>query len=475
MSDQPKFDYKPTVFLPTTEMPMRGNLPQAEPEQLARWQEGGLYAQLRARRRGAPKFVLHDGPPYANGHIHIGHAVNKVLKDIVVRSRSMMGFDAPYVPGWDCHGLPIELKVEERFAKQKRAKEDIPAGEFRAACREYAAEWLDVQREEFKRLGVMGDWERPYVTMDFDFEADTVREIGRFLANGGLYKGAKPVHWCVNDRTALAEAEVEYEEHTSHSIYVKFAAGQDLTDIDPKLSGKIAVVIWTTTPWTIPANLAVALGGELEYAAVRILDASGNENLEAGEILILAEDLRADMLSPLRLSQLHSDVRDLLRPRRTALNDALAETRHRLAQVETEIANIVAAIKAGAYSQMLQAELARLEGDVGAGEDVAEAIQLERADEHDLLRGARDEVVDRGVGDQLAAPDHDQVVGGQRHLAHQVRGDEDGATLGGESLEQVADPVDALRVEAVRRLGCRGAIVGRALERVGAAPARRHR
>ena len=154
MSDQPKFDYKPTVFLPTTEMPMRGNLPQAEPEQLARWQEGGLYAQLRARRRGAPKFVLHDGPPYANGHIHIGHAVNKVLKDIVVRSRSMMGFDAPYVPGWDCHGLPIELQVEERFAKQKRAKEDIPAGEFRAACREYAAEWLDVQREEFKRLGV---------------------------------------------------------------------------------------------------------------------------------------------------------------------------------------------------------------------------------------------------------------------------------------------------------------------------------
>jgi isoleucyl-tRNA synthetase len=296
MSDQPKFDYKPTVFLPKTEMPMRGNLPTAEPERLARWQEEGLYGQLRAKRRGAPKFVLHDGPPYANGHIHTGHAVNKVLKDIVVRSRSMMGFDAPYVPGWDCHGLPIELKVEERFAKQKRAKEDIPAGEFRAACREYAAEWLDVQREEFQRLGVMGDWERPYVTMDFDFEAGTVREIGRFLEGGGLYKGAKPVHWCVNDRTALAEAEVEYEEHTSHSIYVKFAAGQDLSDIDAALTGKIAIVIWTTTPWTIPANLAVALGGDLEYAAVRITDAGGNENLETGEILILAEDLRAAVM-----------------------------------------------------------------------------------------------------------------------------------------------------------------------------------
>ncbi len=296
MSDKPTFDYKPTVFLPTTEMPMRGNLPQAEPKRLTEWQEQDLYGKLRAKRHGAPRFVLHDGPPYANGNIHIGHAVNKVLKDIVVRSRSMMGFDAPYVPGWDCHGLPIELKVEEKFAKQKRAKEDIPASEFRAACRDYAAEWLDVQRAEFQRLGVMGDWQNPYVTMDFTFEANTVREVGRFLANGGLYKGAKPVHWCVNDRTALAEAEVEYEEHTSHSIYVKFAAGEDLTDIDPALAGKISVVIWTTTPWTIPANLAVALGANIEYAAVRIAETGGNENLEAGEILIVAEDLRADVM-----------------------------------------------------------------------------------------------------------------------------------------------------------------------------------
>ncbi len=296
MSEEPKFDYKPTVYLPTTDLPMRGNLPQAEPKRLAEWQAQDLYGRLRAKRHGAPKFVLHDGPPYANGNIHIGHAVNKVLKDIVVRSRSMMGFDAPYVPGWDCHGLPIELKVEEKFAKQKRAKEDIPASEFRAACRDYAAEWLDVQRAEFQRLGVMGDWQNPYVTMDFTFEANTVREVGRFLANGGLYKGAKPVHWCVNDRTALAEAEVEYEEHTSHSIYVKFAAGEDLTDIDPALAGKISVVIWTTTPWTIPANLAVALGANIEYAAVRIAETGGNENLEAGEILIVAEDLRADVM-----------------------------------------------------------------------------------------------------------------------------------------------------------------------------------
>jgi len=297
LADQEKFDYRPTVFLPKTAFPMRGNLPNREPERLKQWAEADIYGRLRAARRDAPKFVLHDGPPYANGHIHIGHAVNKILKDIVVRSRSMMGFDAPYVPGWDCHGLPIELKVEERFKKKKRDKEDISPAEFRAACREYAAEWLDVQREEFKRLGVIGNWDAPYVTMDYRFEANTVREIGKFLANGGLYKGAKPVHWCVNDRTALAEAEVEYEDHSSHSIYVKFAAGEALDDVDAALAGKVALVIWTTTPWTIPANLAVSLGGGIEYSAVRITDTGGNANLDDGEILILAEDLRADVLA----------------------------------------------------------------------------------------------------------------------------------------------------------------------------------
>ncbi len=291
------FDYRPTVFLPKTDFPMRGNLPNNEPKQLAAWEENNLYARIREARKHAPKFVLHDGPPYANGSIHIGHAVNKVLKDIVIRSRTMMGFDAPYVPGWDCHGLPIELKVEEKFKKKKRKKEDISDSEFRSECRDYARGQIDVQREEFKRLGITGDWENPYVTMDYRFEANTVREIGKFLANGGLYKGAKPVHWCVSCATALAEAEVEYDDHTSHSIYVKFNAGEDLTDIAAELSGDVSIVIWTTTPWTIPANLAVSVGPNIEYAAIRITNAGDNSNLKSGEILILAEDLKDDVLT----------------------------------------------------------------------------------------------------------------------------------------------------------------------------------
>lgn len=297
MSEQEQFDYKSTVFLPKTDFPMRGNLPQNEPKKLAYWEEINLYAEMRKARADAPKFHLHDGPPYANGSIHIGHAVNKVLKDIVVRSRSMMGFDAPYVPGWDCHGLPIELKVEEKFKKKKRKKEDITDSEFRAECREYAKGQIDIQREEFKRLGVIGDWENPYITMDYHFEANTVREIGKFLGNGGLYKGAKPVHWCVSCATALAEAEVEYDDHTSHSIYVKFAAGEDLSDIAPELTADTSIVIWTTTPWTIPANLAVSVGPNIEYSAVKIADAGDNQNLKEGEILILAEDLRAGVLA----------------------------------------------------------------------------------------------------------------------------------------------------------------------------------
>ena len=297
MAEQDPFDYKSTVFLPKTDFPMRGNLPKAEPERLKQWEAGDLYGQMRAKRKGAEKFVLHDGPPYANGNIHTGHAVNKVLKDIVVRSRTMMGFDAPYVPGWDCHGLPIELKVEEQFKKQKRAKEEISADEFRKECRTYARGQIDIQREEFKRLGITGDWDNPYVTMDYKFEANTVREIGRFLENGGLYKGAKPVHWCVSCATALAEAEVEYEDHTSHSIYVKFAAAEDLSDVDPSLTGKVSAVIWTTTPWTIPANLAISMGPEIEYAAVKITDTGDNANLETGEMLILAEELRESVLA----------------------------------------------------------------------------------------------------------------------------------------------------------------------------------
>ncbi len=266
---------------------------------LAQWEQDGLYQQLRHARQDAPRFILHDGPPYANGAIHIGHAVNKVLKDIVTRSRSMMGYDAPYIPGWDCHGLPIELKVEERFKKKKKKLADISDTEFRAACRAYAKTQIDVQREDFKRLGILGDWDHPYITMDYAFEADTVREIGRFLHNGGLYHGAKPVHWCPSCQTALAEAEVEYDDHRSHSIYVKFAAGDALGDVDPVLQdADVSVLIWTTTPWTIPANLAVAIGPRLDYVAVRIT-ASSQRNLAVDEVLILADELHADVLTTL--------------------------------------------------------------------------------------------------------------------------------------------------------------------------------
>lgn len=297
MSDK-EFDYRQTIFLPKTDFPMRGNLPRNEPSRLQRWEDRKLYSAIREARAGREKFILHDGPPYANGNIHIGHAVNKVLKDIIVRSRTMMGYDAPYVPGWDCHGLPIELKVEEAFKKQ--GKSSIDDAEFRSACRGYAADQIDIQRDEFKRLGVIGDWENPYITMDFRFEADTIRELGRFFLNGGLYKGAKPVHWCISCSTALAEAEVEYEEHTSHSIYVKFAAGESLVDLDPALTGTVSMVIWTTTPWTIPANLAIAVGPDIEYAAIRITEADENDNLEEGEILIIAEELREDVMRAIK-------------------------------------------------------------------------------------------------------------------------------------------------------------------------------
>nr|CRH04961.1 isoleucine tRNA synthetase [Candidatus Magnetococcus massalia] len=287
-------EYKDTIQLPQTEMPMRGNLPKREPEQLSHWQEMNLQAKLREAGQGRESFILHDGPPYANGHLHMGHAINKVLKDIIVKSKQMTGFDAIYVPGWDCHGLPIELKVEEQVNKKGQKKEEIDTVTFRRLCREFAQQWIDTQRDEFKRLGVNGDWENPYLTMDFQFEADIVRELGRFLHNGGLYKGAKPVYWCTHDVTALAEAEVEYQDHESTTIYVKFPLeeGATLADLDGRLEGRdCAVVIWTTTPWTIPANLAVSLNGDLTYVAVEISNPGDNSNLKAGEVLMLAEAL----------------------------------------------------------------------------------------------------------------------------------------------------------------------------------------
>ncbi|MEO5338957.1 MAG: isoleucine--tRNA ligase [Magnetococcus sp. MYC-9] len=296
-------DYKDTVQLPLTDFPMRANLPQVEPAILQKWYTLDLYSRLREEARGRARFVLHDGPPYANGHLHMGHAINKVLKDVIVKSRQMRGFDANYVPGWDCHGLPIEINVEQELKKQGRHKEQIPIPEFRRLCRSYAEKWVDIQREEFKRLGVIGHWQNPYLTMSYRFEADIVRELGRFLLNGGLFKGLKPVYWCVNDVTALAEAEVEYQEHHSQSIHVQFplAAGESLAGLlgEAGFASPVSVVIWTTTPWTIPANLAVCLHPTLTYVAVQV---EAQAEVQAGQIFILAEGLWESTLTAIGLT-----------------------------------------------------------------------------------------------------------------------------------------------------------------------------
>ena len=262
-------EWKNTVNLPRTGFPMKANLQTAEPEWLARWQEMDLYGRIRQSRAGRPKFVLHDGPPYANGRIHIGHALNKILKDFVVRSRTMAGYDAPYVPGWDCHGLPIELKVDRELGSKKR---DMSVADFRRACRRYADEYVRIQREEFERLGVLGLWSKPYLTMNYGYQAAIVRALGTFVEKGMVYKGKKPVHWCLHCRTALAEAEVEYEPHTSPSIYVEFRLALDcageLAARVPALAGRyVSALIWTTTPWTIPSNLAIAFHPDLVYGA----------------------------------------------------------------------------------------------------------------------------------------------------------------------------------------------------------------
>jgi isoleucyl-tRNA synthetase len=271
---QDPVDLKKTVNLPRTAFSMRANLPQTEPQMLARWEEGKLYEKIRQARAGRPVFVLHDGPPYANGAIHSGTAFNKMLKDFIVKSRSMAGFDAPFVPGWDCHGLPIENKVDSELGPRK-AGMTVP--EIREECRRYATKWVEIQRRDFMRLGVLGRWDQPYLTMTPDYEAAIARAFVEFLDRGYVYKGLKPVHWCVRHRTALAEAEVEYESHTSPSIWVRFALVSDPGQIDPALAGRrVWGLIWTTTPWTIPANLAIAFHPNLEYAAV-----------EAGEDLYL--------------------------------------------------------------------------------------------------------------------------------------------------------------------------------------------
>ncbi len=278
-------EYKDTLNLPVTDFPMKANLNQREPEMLKKWEQTGLYARMEEAGAGKPLYILHDGPPYANGHIHIGHALNKILKDFVLKVKRMEGYHAPYVPGWDCHGLPIELQVEKNLGSKKHGVSKL---EMRKLCREYAAKFVAIQKEEFKRLGIQGDWENPYLTMNFEYEGLTAAELARFAHNKGLYRGRKPVHWCSSCVTALAEAEVEYADHTSPSIYVRFALKDDVSAAIPAFAGKQAyVVIWTTTPWTIPANLAVAMHPEYDYVALET---------EKG-VLVVAEGLKDSFLA----------------------------------------------------------------------------------------------------------------------------------------------------------------------------------
>ena len=279
-------DYRATLFLPATDFPMKAGLPEAEPKWLARWAEIDLYGKLRAKAKGRPLFVLHDGPIYANGDIHSGTGLNHILKDFVVRSQGMLGKDAPYVPGWDCHGLPIEWKVEEKFREQGRAKDTIPKDELRRACREFASHWLGVQRAQIQRLGQIGDFEHPYTTMNYKAEAAIAREAMKFVENGLLYRGFRPVMWSPVEQTALADAEVEYHDKSSPAIYVKFPVAKS----EPELAHTF-IVIWTTTPWTIPGNRAIAFSPEISYGLYQVADAAGESLARAGDNLLLADEL----------------------------------------------------------------------------------------------------------------------------------------------------------------------------------------
>ena len=292
-------DYRSTVFLPETDFPMRAGLPQREPEWLERWARIGIYDRLREKQGRVP-FVLHDGPPYANGHLHIGHALNKVLKDMVVRSQQMMGRDARYVPGWDCHGLPIEWKIEEQYRAKGLNKDDVDVVAFRQECRRFAEGWIDVQREEFKRLGITGNWADPYLTMDFHAEAVIADEFMKFVMNGSLYQGSKPVMWSPVEKTALAEAEVEYHDHTSHTIWVRFpvvAAGDAMFT-----KTRTDVVIWTTTPWTIPQNRAISFGPEIGYGLYEIIGRPADSTATIGQRLIVADKLAEAVFTQAKLA-----------------------------------------------------------------------------------------------------------------------------------------------------------------------------
>lgn len=284
-------DYRATVFLPQTDLPMRAGLPQKEPQWLAAWEANDLYRRLREAGKGRKRFVLHDGPPYANGDIHIGHAMNKILKDVIVRSRQMAGYDAPYVPGWDCHGLPIEWKIEEAYRKKGRNKDDVDPVEFRKECRAFAAHWLDRQRDQFKRLGIVGDWDNPYTTMAYDAEARIVEELLKFAMAGALYRGSKPVMWSPVEKTALAEAEVEYHDHISTQIDVSFPIVHTAV---ADLKGARAL-IWTTTPWTIPANRAICYGPDIAYVLIQVDETGEGASVKPGVRLLVAEALLVDV------------------------------------------------------------------------------------------------------------------------------------------------------------------------------------
>ena len=286
-------DYKQTVFLPKTEFPMRGGLPKKEPEIMAHWEKLDLYKKLRAERKDAPKFVLHDGPPYANGQLHIGHALNKILKDVINRSQSMLGKNANFVPGWDCHGLPIEWKIEEQYRKKGKDKDEVPIAEFRQECRDFAAHWLEVQSQEFQRLGILGDWENPYTTMKFEAESIIAAEMGKFLMNESLYRGSKPVMWSPVEKTALAEAEVEYSDHKSVTIFARFALKNSPIE---GLEGA-HLIIWTTTPWTMPGNRAMACGADIDYSALKITEISDGALASVGDVICLADALQEDVFA----------------------------------------------------------------------------------------------------------------------------------------------------------------------------------
>jgi isoleucyl-tRNA synthetase len=296
-------DYSETLFLPKTDFPMRAGLPQKEPVLLKRWQDIDLYGKLRAAAKGRPRFILHDGPPYANGNIHIGHALNKILKDVVTKSQQMLGFDSNYVPGWDCHGLPIEWKIEEENYRAKgKPKPDFADAAalvaFRKECRQFAEHWIKVQRGEFERLGVVGDWSHPYTTMDFAAEAQIAREIMKFAANGTLYRGSKPVMWSVVEKTALAEAEVEYEDYVSDQVWVKFPIASGHSDA---LAGA-AILIWTTTPWTIPGNRAVSFSPKIEYGLYQVVDAPSDNWAKPHDLFVLADKLAVDVFRQARVT-----------------------------------------------------------------------------------------------------------------------------------------------------------------------------